>query len=129
MGYDRDSDWEDHLKQIGKDWRRRDASNLGAIERAALAASQVTGDEYWDLFLSVINERLESRRKSLEDFRNKLEISNDFSTEALINQKLSIRQLGCEIEALEWVTGLPKELMEKGERAKELLEINDETTH
>ena len=127
--FDRDADWAPHLKENAAERVHREASNVGSINRAALAAAHVTGDEHWDRFLEMVNDRLVKKRVSLEGCRKQLEESNDFSPEVLINQKLMVRQLGCEIEALEWVIGLPKEIMEQSERAKELLGTVDETAH
>lgn len=127
--FDRDEDWASHLQEKGRERAHREVSNIREINRAALAAAHVTGDKHWDMFLEMVNDRLVKKRESLEDFRNKMEESNDFSTEGLINQKLAVRQLGCEIEALEWVIGLPKSIMEQSDKAKKLLGTVDETAH
>jgi len=119
MGFDRDQDWAPRQKVF----------DIGTIQRAALSASYVTGDEHWDAFLEMVNASLVSRRDGMDQAVEALKGSNDFSPESLIRQKLAVRQLGCEIEALEWVIGLPKLIMEKSDKAKELLGTVDETSH
>ncbi len=129
MSFERDKDWAPHLQEAASERAHREVSNIGMINRAALSAAHITGDEHWNLFLEMVNDRLEKSRTGLQDFRNRLEKSNDFSPDVLINQKLMVRQLGCEIEALEWVIGLPKSIMEQSERTKELLGTVDKIAH
>ena len=93
----------------------------GALHRAALSVRQVTGDEHWDEFLSILNSRLEDARNAVSGAENALRHSNDFDTDTLINQKLTVRLLGREAEVLEWVIGLPKEILDKGADASKLL--------
>ena len=89
---------------------------------------QVTGDEHWDLFLSIINDTVLGKIGERDVALEELKTSDDFTTEALINQKLAVRLLGREIEALEWVMALPKEIQEKGDQASKLLGTVTETS-
>ncbi len=127
--WDRDRDWTPRVKEKSNAQALYSASNLRALSRAELSISQVTGDEHWDSFLQLIQGRLEEKRTQRSQASTALEESNDFSPEVLINQKLIVRQLGCEIEALEWVIGLPKFIIEQGAKAKELLGTADEIAH
>ena len=129
MGFDRDEDWTPAVEEKEKERVRRQAPDLRAQGRAALSVSQVTGDKHWDQFLQVVQAKIEERTVERDRASEALNKSDDFSTEILINQKLAVRLFGREIEALEWVIGLPKIIMEKGERAKELLGKLNETTH
>jgi len=127
--FDRDRDWTPHLEDKKHEQALYSASNLRALSRAELSVSHVTGDEHWDSFLQLIQGRLEEKRSQRAQALTALEASNDFSADTLITQKLIVRQLGCEIEALEWVIELPKIIREQGERAKELLGTIDKTAH
>ena len=127
MRPDRDRDWSTRTPRGGSHVPRK--PELQAIKRAALAAAQVTGDEHWDLLLSVVQERIEKLKGLKASAADSLESSDDFTTEGLINQKLAVRLYGKEIEALEWVINLPKSIMEQGDTAKELLGSVDETAH
>jgi hypothetical protein len=127
MAFDR-KEWID--RQVGtvdKKFKER-AVEMQAVKRAALSAAQITGDEHWDHFLSVVNERLESLRGSVNVALELLKNSDNFSPEDLINQKLAVRLIGREVDALTWVSELPKALMEQGDRARKVLEKIDETS-
>ena len=127
--WDRDRDWAPHVKEKRKEQALHSASNLRALGRAELSISQVTGDEHWDSFLQLIQGRLEEKRAQRDQASTALEESNDFSPDVLIRQKLLARQHCLEIEALEWVIGLPKIIMEQSAKAKEPLGTVDETAH
>ncbi len=129
MAFDRDEDWTPALEEKAKERIRRQAPDLRAQERAALSTVYVTGDEHWDYFLQIVQAKIEGLTVERDKATEALKNSDDFSTEILINQKLAVRLFGKEIEALEWVIELPQIIMEKGERAKELLGKLDETTH
>lgn len=102
---------------------------LQAAKRDALLVSQVTGDPHWDHFLSIVQERIVRLRKEMDTALDLLQSSDDFTTEGLINQKLAVRLLGREIEALNWAIELPQAILEKGDRAKELLGNIEQSTH
>jgi hypothetical protein len=117
-------------RQAEKTKKIRTRSNeLQAAKRSALSAAQITGDKHWDLFLSVVNERLEGLQKEVDVAVELLKTSDDFSPDDLINQKLAVRLIGREIQALTWVIELPKQLLEQGELAKQLLGSINESTH
>jgi hypothetical protein len=105
------------------------ARDLEGQKRSALLVSQVTGDKHWDHFLSFVNERLQGLETEKAAALNLLETSDNFSTEDLINQKLAVRLIGREIQALTWVIELPQTILEQGDRAKQLLGSIDENTH
>lgn len=125
---DRDKDWGTRVASLAQKKVKDRRSELQGLKRAALSATQITGDEHWDFFLSVVNERMESSQKAVAVVSEALKNSDDFSPETLINQKLAVRLLGREIEVLQWVTELPKELMEQGDSADQLLGIVDESS-
>lgn len=116
---DRDRDWGARIAGLSQETVR--APRLEEIKRAALSAAQVTGDEHWDFFLSIVQEKMEDLRGQVETTVKDLTNSDIFTAENLINQKLAVRLLGRELEALEWVTSLPKTLMEQGDQAKQLI--------
>jgi len=129
MRPDRDEDWESRVAESAKKKTRDRAPQLREIQRAALAAEHVTGNEHWDNMLSIVQSRLDSLRTSVETAVNELKDSDIFTAENLINQKLTVRLLGKEVEALEWVIGLPTMLMEQGDQARKLLETIEESSN
>lgn len=127
MAFDRDRDWKGRSGEVADARRAQRITELRRAQRAALAAQHVTGDESWDHFLSLLQERLNTAKERMGLVVEKLQNSNDFTTEALINQKLAVRLLGVEIEVVEWVMGLPRELVEQGDRASQLIEQSGES--
>lgn len=128
MRPDRDVDWKPRVASLAQQKVRERKTELQVARRMALSADYVTGDEHWDMLLSVIQERLESKRKLVAETLLSLEKSDDFSPDVMINQKLAVRLLGKEIDILEWVMGLPNDLKEQGDRADELLGTIDESS-
>ena len=127
MANDR-GDWEKVVAERKKEKVKAQKGELGAMQREALAAEYVTGDEHWDLLLTIVMAKIEKLQGQVKQAMNSLEFSNDFSPEVLINQKLAVRGAGREIEALQWVIGLPQTLKEQGDWAKELLGTIDESS-
>ncbi len=124
---DRDKDWKPRTDAMAQERVKRAATDLRAIQRAALSSTQITGDEHWDLMLSVVQHRIKDLEGKLEVALNRQKNSDDFTESVLINDKLAVRLLGHEIEALQWVSGLPQILLENGDRAKKLLGTIDES--
>ena len=128
MAYDRTA-YDEVAKGIQKRRIRENRKNLQTAQRAGLSATQVTGDEHWDHFLSIVKAKIEKLEEEVAVAVELLKTSDEFSTEALINQKLAVRLLGREIQALNWVIELPKTIMEQGDKASELLGSIDEPAH
>ncbi len=128
MVFDRDSDWQDSVdKRVARSVRSQ-VPDLQAAKRAALAATQVTGDESWDLFLSIVKSRIEEREVQLQAALDSLQNSDDFSPDSVVGQKLSIRLVSRELMVLNWIIELPQILLENGDRAKQLLGTIEESS-
>ncbi len=125
---DRDRDWESRTQggRVSKISERR--HQLEGVVRAEIASANVTGDEYWDHFLSLVQAKIVALRQSQQTAQDLLQNSDNFSPEALIHEKIAVRLYGKQIEALEWVISLPEILMEQGDRARELLASITENT-
>ena len=129
MRPDRDQDWGTRVKGLAQSQTRDRKPDLQVIRRAALHAGEITGDKHWDFFLSSVKAKIESLQKQVDAAVERLKTSDIFSTEDLINEKLGIRLLGREIEALTWVIELPQSIMEQSDQAKQPHETVDKTTH
>lgn len=121
-------DFDTRVASLAHESTRKNKKNLQIIQRAALSAAQVTGDEHWDFFLSIVNEKIELKQAAMDEAVESLKTSDIFDPEEMINQKLAVRLLGREVEALQWVTELPKKLQEQGDTADELLGTIDESS-
>ncbi len=128
MRPDRDQDWETKLREITTTQTEERRPELLGMNRAALHAKAVTGDEHWDFFLSIVEEKIEKRQAEVKAASDRLLNSDVFTTEDLINEKLAVRLLGREIEALQWVIELPAQLQGQGDRATELLGTIDKSS-
>ena len=122
MRPDRDLDWEKRVDEQAKSAVKKRRTDLQIVRRSALHVDELTGDEHWDHFLSLIKKRIEEREIEIEIHSDFLVHSDIFTNEELINAKLAVRLYGREVEALQWVMELPAQLREKGDRASELLE-------
>jgi hypothetical protein len=125
--FDRDQDWGKYQGVLARDHVLRKVPDLHAIQRAALSSTQITGDQHWDLMLSVVQHKIKDLEGKLEVALNRQRNSDDFTESVLINDKLAVRLIGHEIEALQWVSELPQILLENGDRAKKLLGTIDES--
>ena len=108
---DRDQDWKPRTDAMAQERVKRAATDLRALERAALSSNQITGDQHWDLMLSVVQHRILDLEGKLEVALNRQRNSDDFTESLLINDKLAVRLIGHEIEALKWVSELPQILL------------------
>ena len=128
MRPDRDRDGTPRLASQTQQSLRRTPKNRPIIKRAGLSAAQVTGDEHWDFFLSVVNQKIKEKQAAMDEAAEALKTSDIFDPEELIHQKLAVRLLGREVEALRWVTELPRILQEQGDQADELLGTIEESS-
>ena len=127
MRPDRDVEWKSRVERKASAVPLQRRNEILAVRRAALSASQVVGDEHWDMLLSIVNERIQSLRTKVDSAIESMKSSDSFDPETLINQKLGVRLWGREIEVLEWVMELPKRLIEQGEHFRELIEKTEQT--
>ncbi len=127
MRPDRDGQWKDHVEGREKDITKRRIPELQGIKRSALAAESVTGDKYWDDLLSIVQARIDLLQVQLDAAIDPLKNSDVFDVEGIISQKLAVRLVGKEIETLQWLINLPKDLMEQGDHSRQLLESIDKT--
>ncbi len=118
---DRDVEWKDHVDSKTEASTRAREPELRALKRAGVSSENVTGDEHWDMFLSILQEKLEALTGTRDQAAELLLNSDVFDTAQLISQKLGVRLYGTQIEILEWVMGLPKHLMEQGDQSSKRL--------
>ncbi len=123
---------DEYTKSLEKGQREKLNGNRGvfvAAQRAALSAQQVVGDQHWDMMLSIMQARLDLLTERREEAGKELQESESFDPEVLIKNKIEVRLLSREIEALEWVMRLPQEVIDQGVEASKLLESIGEPTH
>jgi formate dehydrogenase maturation protein FdhE len=126
VAYEREEFEKNQAERKKKEVKQR-RSELGAMQREALAAEYVTGDEHWDLLLSIMMAKIKNLQGKIDEATEALKTSDEFSPEVLINQKLGVRLYGARVDELEWLISLPQILKEQGDRANELLGTIDES--
>jgi formate dehydrogenase maturation protein FdhE len=126
VAYEREEFEKNQAERKKKEVKRR-RSELRAMQREALAAEYVTGDEHWDLLLSIMMAKIKNLQGKIDEATEALKTSDEFSPEVLINQKLGVRLYGARVDELEWLISLPQILKEQGDRANELLGTIDES--
>lgn len=95
--------------------------NLHKIELAMPPAEALTGDENWDLFLKIIQARIDRTQSLLEAEKVCLVSPDLLSHEEFLRSKISAIKLGQAIVTMEEIREIPKTLIESGQKARDLL--------
>jgi len=98
------------------------AQHLRIIEQAAVSAENMTGHPAWDRFLSYIQAAIEETERHrgvlLEMLSDPIIVDHD----TLIRAKMGLKECDGRLDAWRTTILLPKEIMEQGDRAKNLLD-------
>ena len=100
----------------------RTIGQLQLVEKTAIQAKHLTNDERWDWFVQLIQTALEMAKGSQRNAENVLLAPQVMSEADLRQAKVSYIQASAQVTALEMVISLPKQLMEDGEKAKQVIE-------
>lgn len=114
--YDR-GDFEELRKRKPK----VNGQHLEYLAQAEMMMQNLTGDQYWDRFLSYIQSALDGMKANLSGMEEALCSPSMVDPNEIMAAKLAIAAVGGRIESLEAVLALPKDIMETGERAREKL--------
>lgn len=123
MGIDRrDFDALTKRYDIAPTLQKSDVGSLRVIERDALQAQHLTSQPSWDRFLTYLQaalQRLDLVRQSAQAKLNAIGVVDHHS---LISAKLELHVAEAQIELLESIMSMPKEIIENGDKARDLLE-------
>lgn len=97
--------------------------HLEYLAQAEVKMENLTGDPYWDIYLSYLQEALERMTARHSQLEAELCSPDTVDPNAIMGIKLAIAQIGGQIDAVEQAISLPKSIMEMGERAKEKLTL------
>ncbi len=98
---------------------------LEGLRQAAVKAELLTGNEHWNWFLSYIQDAIETTEKHRAAFQAVMADSKTVSHESLLEAKIGIAECSARIEAWKVVMELPKDFIEMGEQAKNLIDRLD----
>ena len=94
---------------------------LEQMRQEAVKADLLTGEATWDHFLTLIQGAIETTREQMVAFQRQLGDSDTFEHHEMIRLKTQALLCGERIKAWEVVMTLPKDIMERGEKAETLL--------
>lgn len=114
-------DYDEFAKSKKTNLKHRDRVNLEEIQRAAPQMELLTGTEEWDKYLTYLQSLLESIELNIEHSKAVMLNPHSWNTEDLIREKMNLLKFEDRKDLLEFVMGLPKELIETGEIAKQAL--------
>ena len=86
------------------------------IQQAGPAMELLTGQPQWDQFLQLLQVTREEVVADLDDWRVQFEKSVDFSHARLMELKVGFAIAHNKLAMLDYVMGLPKQLMENAKR-------------
>ncbi len=95
--------------------------NIQQVAQAEVPLTAVTGDANWDFLLSILEDqiqKLEANRLLLQDAADS---DPSFAYEDLARSKAQKMQVSIQIDTLQRVRDLPKQIIEKGKQAKLVL--------
>lgn len=91
------------------------------LVQAQVKMSYLTGVQEWDTFLSYLQSALDALQIKQSGLRNALCSPSLVDTNSIMEVKLDLAEVTGQINLLEGVLALPKDIMESGEKAKALL--------
>lgn len=114
--------------KAGANGARRE--QLAMLAQAEVSARLLTGSPEWDIFLQMLQatvDRFKANRDSLDEMLKDPRLAN---ADDIIRTKIQYIQADTYVRALEGVVSLPVDIIESGDRARDLLSRldGDETT-
>jgi hypothetical protein len=97
--------------------------HLEYLAQAEVKMENLTGNPYWDIYLSYLQEALERMSSRHSQLEAELCSPDTVDPNVIMGIKLAIAQIGGQIDAVEQAIALPKSIMEMGDRAKEKLTL------
>lgn len=118
-------EWEDRVAEGKREKAAEIRPRLEMLQQAAVKAEHLTGNEHWDWFLSYIQDAIETTEKHRTAFQSAMADPKTVSHESLLEAKIGIAECNSRIEAWKSAMELPKDFMEMGEQAKNLIDRLD----
>ena len=115
-------EWQEMLarKALERDSKRKPV--LTAMTQAEVGAGQLTAHQAWNWFLQILEAEKQVAKEALAAVNAQAQTSEDFSHEALMRQQALRRAWHSRIVTLDWVMGVPAQIVDDAEKAKEMLE-------
>ena len=114
-------DYQELLEKKAKDKLNGQRPQLEYLKQAQVKMELLTGDPHWDTFLSYLQNALEGLRLVEERFEKELIAPDLVDHGDIMKVKHGLVQVSAQINLLEGILALPKDIIESGEKAKALL--------
>ena len=101
---------------------RRNERDIQQTAQAEVPMTALTGMAEWDFFLSILQAQLEMLEESRMVLQDAADSDPSFAYEDLARLKAQKLQVAVQISTLRQVCELPKQIIEKGESARLVLE-------
>ncbi len=113
------SDWQSQNHRLrGLQESLQDRQKLDRFAAQGVVPMQnLTGQPEWDLFLQLIQGRIDQYRGMLQSLQDQDLSATSVSHDELLSAQLNRRMLKNQIDILEEILGWPKELVEHGQKA------------
>ena len=98
------------------------SGNLEFLVQAQVKMENLTGDQYWDRFLSLVQAGLDKMKAQEVSLRDALCSPGMVDPNDIMAIKLSLANVGGQIASLEMVLQLPTDIINSGEQAKNRLD-------
>lgn len=96
-------------------------ARLEMLARAAVESERLTASEHWNFFLTVLRAAREETEFRIGIYRSTLESRDLWNPEQMTVCKASLLALQERRATLDWIEGVPKQLLEDGRSAEEVL--------
>lgn len=88
------------------------------VHQAEVSMDKLTGSAEWDAFVQIVQSRIETAKDDYEHMAYELaHPSFRVGIEDMTRQRIGLAELHRTIATLEWITGLPREIMDAAEAA------------
>ena len=120
MPFDR-SDFTRSLAEAKAKQAQQTMESLRQMQQASVEAEKLTGDPMWDRFLTYVQAAIENTRRWVESMKAMLEDPNLVGADDVARIRINIMLGNERIRAWQAMIDMPKEMIEKGEEAANML--------
>lgn len=118
--------FQESLEKKKRDLVHQDRTQLRVLAQAEVPASALTKSPEWNYYLSLVEAKVEELEESLNTLQRALATDMIFDHAGLATNKAFAMRLKVQIDTLQAVLDLPRQIIEMGERAKLVLVQYDE---
>jgi hypothetical protein len=106
------------LEKQGRERAVRNEGELRRLAQAEVPVQALIGTAEWDYFLSLIQSQIEALEAALMQLRAANVLDLSFEHADLAAKKAQQMQIAVQIDTLEQVRDLPKQIIEQGRKAQ-----------